>query len=200
MAIPLTLPVTGEQVRALKVGDDVLVSGRLITARDAAHRYLAQTDDPAIRAFAEDCFVYHCGPVVSQDPQSRQFRFVAAGPTTSIREEPWEAEVIARYRLRGVIGKGGMGARTLEALRQHGAVYLHAVGGLAVVLAKCVTRVAAVHKLDEFGVPEAIWCIEVKDFPAVVTMDSHGKSLHEAAEGDAARIAKELLERVGERA
>ncbi|HET7753984.1 MAG TPA: FumA C-terminus/TtdB family hydratase beta subunit [Anaeromyxobacteraceae bacterium] len=195
MAIPLTLPVTVEQVRALRVGDEVLVSGRLFTARDVAHRYLSANDDPAVRAIATGSFVYHCGPVVSQDPASKQFRFVAAGPTTSIREEPWQAEVIARYGLRGVIGKGGMGARTLEALRQHGAVYLHAVGGLAVVLAKCVTRVEAVHKLEEFGIPEAIWCVEVKDFPAVVTMDSHGKSLHEATDGDAARIAKELMER-----
>jgi fumarate hydratase class I len=197
MAISLTLPVTVEQVRALKVGDEVLVSGRMITARDAAHRYLAANDDPAIRALVAGGFVYHCGPVVSQDPATRQYRFVAAGPTTSIREEPWEANVIARYGLRGVVGKGGMGARTLEALRQHGAVYLHAVGSLAVVLAKCVTRVHSVHKLDEFGVPEAIWCIDVRDFPAVVTMDSHGNSLHEAAEGDAGRIARELIDRIG---
>jgi fumarate hydratase class I len=195
MAISLTLPVTVDQVRALKVGDEVLVSGRLITGRDAAHKYLSANDDPTIQAITAGTFIYHCGPVVSQDPQSREYRFVAAGPTTSIREEPYEADVIARYGLRGVIGKGGMGPRTLEALRRHGAVYLHAVGGLAVVLAKCVIRVEAVHKLDEFGVPEAIWCIEVKDFPAVVTMDSHGNSLHEAAEGDAARIAKELMER-----
>jgi fumarate hydratase class I len=187
MPISLTLPATVEQVRALEVNDDVLVSGRLITGRDAAHKYLAATDDPEIRAIAAGSLVYHCGPVVSQDPRTKQFRFVAAGPTTSIREEPWEAEVIARYGLRGVIGKGGMGARTLAALREHGAVYLQATGGLSVGLAKCVTRVEAVHKLDEFGVPEAIWCIEVKDFPVVVTMDSHGSSLHEAADGGAAR-------------
>ena len=179
MSIPLTLPVTVEQVRALKVRDDVLISGQLITGRDAAHRYLAGHDDPAIRAVASGSFVYHCGPVVSQDPATRQFRFVAAGPTTSIREEAWQAEVIARYGLRGVIGKGGMGTRTLAALRQHGAVYLQAADSLSVVLAKRVTRVLGVHKLDEFGAPEAIWSIEVKDFPAVVTMDSHGSSLHE---------------------
>jgi fumarate hydratase class I len=195
MAIPLTLPVTVDQVRALKVGDEVLISGRVITARDAAHKYLADTDDPEIRRFTQGSLVYHCSPVVSQDPETKQFRFVAAGPTTSIREEPWAAELLARYGLRGIIGKGGMGSRTLAALRQHGAVYLHAVGGLAVVLAKCVVRVEAVYKLEEFGVPEAVWCIEVKDFPAVVTMDSHGNSLHEAAEGAAARIARELMER-----
>jgi fumarate hydratase class I len=196
MAIPLTLPTTVEQVRALKVGDEVLVSGRVITARDAAHRYLAATDDPEIRRFAEGALVYHCSPVVSQDPDSKQYRFVAAGPTTSIREEPWEAEVLARYGLRGIIGKGGMGARTLAALRQHGAVYLHAVGGgFAVMLAKRVVRVETVYKLEEFGVPEAVWCVELKDFPAVVTMDSHGSSLHETAEGDAARLVRELLER-----
>lgn len=197
MAVSLTLPVSVEQVRALHVGDEVLVNGPLITGRDAAHRYLATSEDPDVRAFAAGSFVYHCGPVVAHDPVTKEYRFVAAGPTTSIREEAWQADVIARYGLRGVIGKGGMGPRTLEALQRFGAVYLHAVGGLAVVLAKCVTRIHRVHKLDEFGVPEAIWCVEVANFPAVVTMDAHGKSLHDAAaNGDpAARLAKELMER-----
>jgi fumarate hydratase class I len=122
--------------------------------------------------------------VVAQDPAGG-WRFVAAGPTTSMREEPWQAEVIARYGVRGVIGKGGMGPRTLAALREHGAVYLHAVGGLAVTLARRVTRVHGVHMLDELGVTEAIWDVEVKDFPAVVTMDAHGDSLHARAEGPA---------------
>jgi fumarate hydratase class I len=176
------LPVTAERIRELRVGDEVLVSGRLVTARDAAHRHLVRRLDERVRALVEGRFVYHCGPVVAQDPGSGGWRFVAAGPTSSLRVEAWQADVIARYGVRGVIGKGGMGPRTLAALREHGAVYLHAVGGLAVTLARRVTRVHGVHLLDELGVTEAIWDVEVQDFPAVVTMDAHGDTLHARAE------------------
>jgi len=174
----IQLPVDEPRVRALHVGDEVRVSGRILTGRDAAHQYLVRTDDPVVRAIAQGSMIYHCGPVVSKDPDTGAWRFVAAGPTPSIREEPWQAEVIARYGLRGVIGTGGMGTRTLAALRDHGAVYLHAMGGLAVTLARCVASVEGVHRLDEFGVQEAIWTVVVKEFPAVVTMDAHGESLH----------------------
>jgi fumarate hydratase subunit beta len=174
----LTLPATPEEVRELSAGDEVRVRGRIITARDAAHRYLVKNDDPRVRTWAAGTLVYHCGPVVARDPETGGWRFVAAGPTASLREEPWEAEVIARYGLRGVMGKGGMGPGTLEALRTYGAVYLHALGGLAVTLARSVKRVLDVHLLDELGVTEAIWLVEVEDFPAVVTMDAHGESLH----------------------
>jgi fumarate hydratase class I len=183
MPIPLDLPATPDRIRELHVGDEVRVSGRLVTARDTAHRYLASEDDPRVREWLRGSLVYHCGPVVARDPVTREWRFVAAGPTTSMREEPWEADLIARYDVRGVIGKGGMGPRTLAALRAHGSVYLHAVAGLAVTLARHVTRVLDVHKLDEFGVPEAIWLVEVRDFPAVVTMDAHGESLHRIEAG-----------------
>jgi fumarate hydratase subunit beta len=186
LAIHIELPVTAERIRELRVGDEVLVSGRLVTARDAAHRHLVRRIDEHVRSLVEGRFVYHCGPVVAQDPGNGGWRFVAAGPTASLRQEPWQADVIARYGIRGVIGKGGMGPRTLAALREHGAVYLHAVGGLAVTLARRVTRVHGVHLLDELGVTEAIWDIEVKDFPAVVTMDAHGDSLHARAEGEGA--------------
>jgi fumarate hydratase subunit beta len=195
MPTTLSLPATKDQIRALHLGDEVLISGRMITGRDAAHKYLVKTDDAKIRKWVKGSLIYHCGPVVAQDPKTKAWRFVAAGPTTSIREEPYQADVIDRYDVRGVIGKGGMGPKTLAGLQEHGAVYLHAIGGLAVTLARCVTRVLDVHKLDEFGVPEAMWLVEVKDFPAVVTMDAHGESLHAKMEADSARIAKELMER-----
>lgn len=181
MAKTLTLPLDAAAVRTLRAGDDVLVSGRLVTAREAAHRHLVRTPDPALKPLVEGRAIYHCGPVVAQDPGTGGWRFVAAGPTASLRMEPWEAEVVARYGVRAVIGKGGMGPRTLAALREHGAVYLHAVGGLAVTLARRVVAVHGVHLLDELGVTEAIWDVEVRDFPAVVTMDAHGESLHARA-------------------
>ncbi len=125
--------------------------------------------------------IYHCGPVVRQH-EDDSYEFVAAGPTTSIREEPYQADVIGQYGLRGVIGKGGMGKKTLDGLSEHGALYLHAVGGAAQVLARAVKRVEQVFMLEEFGVPEALWVIEVEEFPVMVTMDSHGNSLHEEIE------------------
>jgi len=119
--------------------------------------------------------LYHCGPVALQ--RGTGWFINAAGPTTSGREEPYQAEVIRKFGIRAVIGKGGMGAKTLAALKEHGAVYLNAIGGAAQYYAKCITRVDGVDFLD-FGVPEAMWHLQVKDFPAIVTMDSHGKSLH----------------------
>jgi fumarate hydratase class I len=191
----LTLPLADDAVRELHVGDEVLFSGRILTGRDAAHRYLAHELDERVRAVAQGGFIYHCGPVVAQDPDGGGWRFVAAGPSTSLRQERHQAAVIARYGLRGVVGKGGMGPETLAALQRQGAVYLHAVGGLAVTLARRVTKVHGVHRLDEFGLAEAIWDIEVKDFPAIVTMDAHGESLHANLSGAAAETARALLER-----
>ncbi len=178
MSKALTLPVSEEDVRALEVGDEVLFSGRLLTARQAAHAKLVTGAEPGLAALLRGGFVYHCSPIVSQDAAARGWRVVAAGPSTSAREELYEPEVLARYGVRGIVGKGGMGPATLEALRVHGAVYLHAVGGLATALARRVVRVHGVHLLDELGVAEAIWDLEVRDFPAIVTMDAHGESLH----------------------
>jgi fumarate hydratase class I len=184
-ATPLSFPAELDRILELEAGDEVTVSGRIITGRGTAHRYLAEHDDPELRALAQGSAIYHCGPVVAQDPATRAWRFLAAGPTPSLRQEPWQAEVIARYGLRGVIGKGGMGPRTQAALQAHGAVYLHALGGLAVTLARRVVAVHGVHRLDELGVPEAVWVVELLDFPAVVTMDAHGESLHARREATA---------------
>jgi fumarate hydratase class I len=137
--------------------------------------------------------IYHCGPVVRQR-DGGQWEFVAAGPTTSIREEPYQADVIAHFGMRGVIGKGGMGPATLRACQEHGAVYLHAVGGAASLIANSVKEVLGVHKKDEFGVPEAFWVIRVEGFPAIVTMDSHGRSIHMETEA-ASKAALERLVR-----
>jgi fumarate hydratase subunit beta len=183
----LTLPCDEATVRSLKVGDFVELSGRMITGRDAAHHWLVHEFREEVAATMRDSVIYHVGPVVRKSDDG-SYTFVAAGPTTSAREEPYQADVIGRYGLRGVIGKGGMGAKTLKGLQEHGAVYLHAIGGAAQVLARSVKEVETVFKLEEFGVPEALWVIRVENFPVVVTMDSHGGSLH--AEVDRASKAR----------
>jgi len=201
----LTVPISDEDIRALRVGDTVNLSGVIVTGRDAAHKYMIEhfvrTDDvPAseqalyetLREILQGSVIYHCGPVVRQREDDGRWEFVAAGPTTSIREEPYEAEVIEHFGLRGVIGKGGMGADTLQACGEYGAVYFHAVGGAASLIADAVKEVVAVHKKDEFGVPEAFWVIRVEDFPVVVTMDAHGRSIHSEVE----RKSKDALARL----
>jgi fumarate hydratase class I len=170
--VRLRAPMTEADVRGLAVGDVVLVSGRLFTGRDAVHSYLMKHDPPVdLRGSA----LYHCGPVAVKEGDT--WRVTAAGPTTSIREEPYQAEIIKRYGVRAVIGKGGMGAKTLAALKEHGAVYLNAIGGAAQFYAQSIRNVDGVSLL-EFGTPEAMWHLSVEDFPAIVTMDAHGNSLH----------------------
>ncbi|MGE5237084.1 MAG: FumA C-terminus/TtdB family hydratase beta subunit [Acidobacteriota bacterium] len=177
----LTLPCDEKTVRGLKVGDFLELSGRIITGRDAAHHWLIHAFREEVAPYMKDSVIYHVGPVVKKH-EDGSYSFVAAGPTTSAREEPYQADVIGRYGLRGVIGKGGMGAKTLAGLKEHGAVYLHAVGGAAQLLAQAVKKVETVFQLKEFGVPEALWVIRVEGFPVVVTMDSHGNSLHAEVE------------------
>ena len=171
---------------ALKVGDVVLVSGRVFTGRDAVHAHLMKHDPPVdLRGGV----LYHCGPVVAKDGSG--WRITAAGPTTSIREEPYQADILDRYGVRIVIGKGGMGAKTLAGLQKSGAVYLNAIGGAAQFYARCIERVDGVS-LTEFGTPEAMWHLQVRDFPAIVTMDAHGNSLHRDVETASGRILATL--------
>jgi len=190
----LKLPASEKTVRKLEVGQFLELSGRMITGRDAAHKWLMEDFREEVAPFMKDSIIYHCGPVVNQKDDG-SWEFVAAGPTTSIREEPYQADVIARYGLRGVIGKGGMAERTLMGLGRSGAVYLHAIGGAAQVLARAIPRVERVFMLDEFGVPEALWVIHVERFPVVVSMDSHGGSLHEVVEKGSKTRFDELLGR-----
>ena len=188
--VRLEPPLSEEKVRALKVGDVVLINGSMVTGRDAAHTYLMHHDAPCDLRGA---ILYHCGPVMLKDGD--RWRTNAAGPTTSIREEPYEADIIKRFGLRAVMGKGGMGAKTLAALKEFGAVYLHAIGGAAQFYARCLPKVHAVYLLEELGVPEAMWVFEAKDFVAIVTMDAHGNSLHE----DVSAATGAELEKVGVR-
>ena len=188
----LTSPFGEDKIRALKVGNEVEITGVLFTGRDAVHKYLHEGGALPPGVNLRDGILYHCGPVVLKDDRG-EWKVVAAGPTTSIREEPYQGQIIRDFGLRGVIGKGGMGDRTLAACREHGCVYLHAIGGAAQVLAECVKRVRNVYLLEEFGSPEAIWELDVERFPAVVTMDAHGGSLHrEVFAASQAELAKRL--------
>ena len=199
----LTTPIPDEAIRQLHAGDTVYLNGVIITGRDAAHKFMVESfiKSDAIPAEEAELYerlkqlldggvIYHCGPVVRQD-QAGKWHFVAAGPTTSIREEVYQADVIHHFNLKGVIGKGGMAGRTLQACMEQPAVYLHAIGGAGTLIAQAVADVQDVLKL-EFGVPEAMWVIDVKDFPVVVTMDSHGASIHDQVEA-ASKVKFEAL-------
>ena len=189
--IKLNLPVSEEEIRKLKMGDEVSLNGIMVTGRDAAHEWMIKDKPDEIRDLLEGTVIYHCGPVVKQE--NGEWKFVAAGPTTSIREEPYEGDVIKEYGIRGVMGKGGMGEKTLKALGENGSVYFHAVGGAATLQGQAVKKVVDVIKLEEFGVPEALWVIEVEDFQAVVTMDSHGNSLHKSIKEASDKVADKLI-------
>ena len=194
-----------EAIRSVHIGEPVLLSGIMMTGRDAVHKWMMETfikktkapTDGDLQVYEElkkllnGAVIYHCGPVVS-GLDTKEYKFVAAGPTTSIREEPYQADVMKHFNIKGVIGKGGMGAKTLKGCQETPGVYFHAIGGAASFIAQSVKKVLGVYKLD-FGVPEAMWVIEVKDFPAVVTMDSHGGSQHAVVDDSSKKVLDELL-------
>lgn len=202
----ITTPISPDTIRELHTGDTVALTGVLATGRDAVHKWMIDTfirksrepagDDlevyEAIKPILKESLIYHCGPVVS-GLETGNYKFVAAGPTTSIREEPYQSEVMHHFDMRGVIGKGGMGANTLQACQDVPAAYFHAIGGAATLIAESVEEVIGVYKLD-FGVPEAIWVLKVNQFPVVVTMDSHGKSIHEDVERTSMEKLQALIE------
>jgi len=182
----LAYPFSEPAVRGLRAGERVRVSGRVFTGRDRLHKFLAEGGEPPVPL--KDGAVYHCGPVVV--PHGGGWRVLAAGPTTSAREEPYMAAVIAAHGVRVIIGKGGMGAKTAEACREHGCVYLQAAGGAAALLAQRLRRVEGVHFLSEFGAAEALWVLEADGLEAVVGIDAEGVSLFdEIREQSKARLA-----------
>jgi fumarate hydratase class I len=185
--IVLQAPLDEATARSLKVGDVVIISGPAFTGRDAVHHHLMSHEPPVD---LRGSVLYHCGPVVKKHDDG-SWSVTAAGPTTSIREEPYQADIIGKYGIRAVMGKGGMGPKTLAGLKEHGAVYLNAIGGAAQFYARCIKQVDGVSLL-EFGTPEAMWHLEVRDFPAIVTMDAHGSSLHKDIEDASGKILETL--------
>ena len=189
----INLPLTDKNVLSLRAGDIVSLNGVIVTGRDLVHKYLVEKkprkeDIPFDLAGA---VLYHCGPVMQKTAEG--YKAVAAGPTTSMRVEPYEAVLIREYGVRGIIGKGGMGAGTLEALKETGSVYFQTVGGAAVYLADRIKKTLDVWKLEEFGPTEAMWFFEIEDFPAIVTMDSHGNNIHSEIEKLSSEIFLELI-------
>lgn len=170
-------PITEEQIRKLKVNDVLYVTGTIVTARDQAHRraleYFKQGKNIPVNL--EGLAVFHCGPVVSK--QGDKWVAVAAGPTTSTRMDIFEDEFIKDFKARVIIGKGGMGKRTTDAMAKYGAVYGAFTGGAAVLAAKAIKNVKSVEWFD-LGMPEAMWVFEVEDFgPLAIAIDSHGNNL-----------------------
>ncbi len=189
----ITLPMTEKDVRSLKVGDMVYISGIIVTGRDNLHKYLFK-EKPSRKNIPfdfEGSVLYHCGPIIKKINEN--YRVFAAGPTTSMRVEMYEYQIISRYGLKGIMGKGGMGEQTLKALKEYGCVYFHTIGGAAVYLAERVKLVVDVWKLEEFGMTEAMWILNVKEFPAIVTMDAHGRSLHQKIEKGSYAKFREII-------
>lgn len=189
--IILEAPITEEKIRLLKVGDVVSIKGTIFTGRDAIHHHLMENDCPND---LNGQIIYHCGPVMLKDKDGK-WQVKAAGPTTSSREEPYQGDIMKKFGIRAVIGKGGMGQKTLNALQEFGGVYLNAIGGAAQYYAKCIEEVEGVEFL-QFGIPEAMWQLKVKDFTAIVTMDAHGNSLHKDVDATSLEKLSLLKERV----
>jgi tartrate/fumarate subfamily iron-sulfur-dependent hydro-lyase beta chain len=187
------LPLTEDEARSLHAGDRVFINGLIVTGRDKLHNYLFNERPPKKRVpfHLDGSIIYHCGPIVKRT--AKGFQIIASGPTTSMRLEMYEPRIISEYGIRGIMGKGGMGKQTLRALQEYGCVYLHTIGGAAVYLADRVQKVVDVWKLDEFGMTEAMWLFDVKDFPAIVTMDAHGRSLHDEVQENSCRELKKLI-------
>ncbi len=175
----LVTPISEATARNLRAGDVVYLSGTMVTARDEAHRLMLERGAPLdLTGLA----LFHCGPVVQR--RGDTWQVVAAGPTTSARLELFESDVLARFGPRLIVGKGGMGDGTLDALSRVGAAYAHFTGGAGALAARAIQGVLDVHWLDELGMPEAVWVFAAQDFgPLVVAMDSHGHSLYEELAG-----------------
>ncbi|OGW48042.1 MAG: hypothetical protein A2Y66_00390 [Nitrospirae bacterium RBG_13_41_22] len=189
----INFPITKNDVLKLEIGDIVSINGRIVTGRDKVHKFL-YNEKPLKKQMPVDLeggILYHCGPIIKKTLKG--FKVVAAGPTTSMRVEMYEHKIISEYRLRAVMGKGGMGEQTLNALKKNGCVYFHTIGGAAVYLADRIKKVVDVWKLEEFGMTEAMWVLDVEEFPAIVTMDAHGGSLHEKIEKESYKELRKLI-------
>ena len=193
----LKTPISEEQIRKLKVNDVLYVTGTVVTARDQAHRRALEyfKESKALPLNLEGLAVFHCGPVVAK--QGEKWIAVAAGPTTSTRMDIFEDEFIKNFKIRVVIGKGGMGKKTTDAMQKYGAVYGAFTGGAAVLAARAIKNVRGVEWFD-LGVPEAMWIFEVEEFgPLVVAIDSHGNNLFADVQKTVEESRQKIYQKLG---
>lgn len=193
----LKTPLSEEEVRKLRVNDTVYLTGTIITARDAAHRRALEyhKEGKQLPINLEGLAVFHCGPIIKKEDDG--WKVVAAGPTTSARMEPFEDAFIRNFKVRVVIGKGGMGKKTVDAMKQYGAVYGAFTGGAAVLAAKAIKKVNGVEWSD-LGMPEAMWILEVEDFgPLTVAIDAHGNNLFETIQTQAETEKQRIYRKLG---
>jgi len=193
----LSTPISEETVRKLQVNDIVYLSGTIVTARDAAHRRALQlhNEGKQLPINLDGLVVFHCGPLIKQE--NKGWRVVAAGPTTSSRMEPFEDEFIKHFRIRMIVGKGGMGKKTVDAMKKYGAVYGAFTGGAAVLAAKAIKSVKGVEWSD-LGMPEAMWILEVEEFgPLTVAIDAHGNNLFEIIQTKVDKTKQQIYKKLG---
>ncbi|HIH96080.1 MAG TPA: fumarate hydratase [Thermoplasmata archaeon] len=186
-------PLDPEEIKKLRVNDEIEITGKIYTARDAAHKMLLELREKGEKSPLPlgDYPCFHCGPVMKKEKEG--WKVVSAGPTTSARMEIFEDEFMKVFGTKVFVGKGGMGEKTLNALKEYGGIYAQYTGGAGSLMADSVKRVENVFYLDELGIPEAVWLFEVERFgPLVVTMDSHGFSLHK----EVAKKVAENLKRI----
>ena len=178
MEYHLRLPIPSDVVKKLRVNDVLYLTGEVFTARDLAHEKMRAMDPKDLPFDPSGKALYHCGPLKKQEQGT--WIAVSAGPTTSSRFEEVEDIVLDRFDVHVIIGKGGMGERTQKALNKTGSVYTTYPGGAGVLAAEKIERVSYVYWLEELGMPEAVWILEVKEFgPLIVAMDSTGNSLYQ---------------------
>jgi fumarate hydratase subunit beta len=192
----LKTPLSVQKVRKLRVNDTIYITGTIITARDIAHRRALEynNEKKQLPINLEGLAVFHCGPIVKKD--NNGWRVVAAGPTTSARMEPFEDEFIKNFKVRVVVGKGGMGKKTVDAMKQYGAVYGAFTGGAAVLAAKAIKKVKGVEWSD-LGMPEAMWILEVEEFgPITIAIDAHGNNLYEAIQNKAEKEKRSIYRKL----
>lgn len=193
----LKTPISEEQIRKLKVNDVLYVTGTVVTARDQAHRRALEyfKEGKPLPLNLEGLAVFHCGPVVAK--QGEKWIAVAAGPTTSTRMDIFEDEFIKNFKVRVVIGKGGMGKKTTDAMQKYGVVYGAFTGGAAVLAARAIKNVRGVEWFD-LGVPEAMWIFEVEEFgPLVVAIDSHGNNLFTDVQKTVEESRQKIYQKLG---
>ncbi|MEM3666887.1 MAG: FumA C-terminus/TtdB family hydratase beta subunit [Candidatus Bathyarchaeia archaeon] len=190
-------PISEEEVRKLKVNDVLYITGTIVTARDQAHRRALEyfKEGKPLPINLEGLAVFHCGPVVSKEAE--KWVAVAAGPTTSTRMDIFEDEFIKNFKVRVIIGKGGMGQKTTDAMAKYGAVYGAFTGGAAILAAKAIKNVKGVEWLD-LGTPEALWVFEVEDFgPLAIAIDSHGNNLFMDVQRKVEENKKKIYQKLG---